>query len=162
MSVGSAAERRGTAAEYFRLRGKLYMYFQTDDGFILFCHSKYLSVSALFLLYLTIYLTIPNHINRIAYRNSFAPCKSLQMLFFQCGFRRYPVLFSHAVTSCVYISVILLHALLIGICRTDQSLFPEAVTNQLHTDGQSLRIRAAGNADTGQSRQVDGDGVDIS
>ena len=75
VGVGSAAERRGTAAEYFRLRGKLYMNFQTDDGFILFCHSnlhsadgsfhrrnresnfkfgsairaKYLSVSALFL-----------------------------------------------------------------------------------------------------------------
>ena len=51
----------------------------------------------------------------------------------------------------VYIfSVVLLHALLIGICCADQSLFPETVTDQLHTDGQSLGIRAAGNADTGQ------------
>ena len=40
VGVGSAAERCGTAAEYFRLRGKLYMNFQTDDGFILFCHSN--------------------------------------------------------------------------------------------------------------------------
>ena len=62
---------------------------------------------------------------------------------------------------CIF-SIVLLHALLIGICCADQSLFPETVTDQLHTDGQSLGIRAAGNADTGQSRQVDGDGVDIS
>ena len=58
MGIGSATERCGTAAEYFRLRGKLYMNFQTDDGFILFCHNKYLSVSALFL-YISDY--IPDH-----------------------------------------------------------------------------------------------------
>ena len=45
MSVGSAAERRGTAAEYFRLRGKLYMHFQTNYCFILFCHVAYLLCS---------------------------------------------------------------------------------------------------------------------
>ena len=34
--------------------------------------------------------------------------------------------------------------------------------DQLHADRQALGIRTAGNADTGQSRQVDGDGVDVS
>ena len=72
------------------------------------------------------------------------------------------MLFSHAVTSCVYISVVLLHALLIGIRCTDQCLLFEAVTDELHADRQALGIRTAGNADTGQSRQVDGDGVDVS
>jgi hypothetical protein len=45
VGVGSAAERRGTAAEYFRLRGKLYMHFQTNYCFILFCHVAYLLCS---------------------------------------------------------------------------------------------------------------------
>ena len=62
---------------------------------------------------------------------------------------------------CIF-SVVLLHALLIGICRTDQCLLFEAVTDELHADRQALGIRTAGNADTGQSRQVDGDGVDVS
>ena len=122
VGIGSATERCGTAAEYFRLRGKLYMNFQTNYCFILFCHSKYLSVSALLI---------------------------------RCCI--YP-----AGTNCVYISVILLHALLIGICRTDQCLLFEAVTDELHADRQAFGIRTAGNADTGQSRQVDGDSVDVS
>ena len=57
VGIGSATERCGTAAEYFRLRGKLYMNFQTDHCFILFCHNKYLSVSAL-LLYICVYFLL--------------------------------------------------------------------------------------------------------
>ena len=62
---------------------------------------------------------------------------------------------------CIF-SVVLLHALLIGIGCTDQCLLFEAVTDELHADRQALGIRTAGNADTGQSRQVDGDSVDVS
>ena len=45
VGIGSATERCGTAAEYFRLRGKLYMHFQTNYCFILFCHVAYLLCS---------------------------------------------------------------------------------------------------------------------
>ena len=45
VGIGSATERCGTAAEYFRLRGKLYMNFQTNYCFILFCHVAYLLCS---------------------------------------------------------------------------------------------------------------------
>ena len=57
VGIGSSTERCGTATEYFRLRGKLYMNFQTDHCFILFCHNKYLSVSAL-LLYICVYFPL--------------------------------------------------------------------------------------------------------
>ena len=62
---------------------------------------------------------------------------------------------------CIF-SVVLLHALLIGIGCTDQCLLFEAVTDELHADRQTLGIRTAGNADTGQSRQINGDGVELS
>ena len=61
---------------------------------------------------------------------------------------------------CIF-SVVLLHALLIGIGCTDQRLLFEAVTDELHADRQALGIRTAGNADTGQSCQIDGDRVNI-
>ena len=52
-------------------------------------------------------------------------------------------------------------AALVSVSRPDNMLLFEAVAQKLQADGQSLGIHAAGQADSGKSGQVRGNGVDI-
>ena len=134
MGIGRSAESSGAAAEDFGPGCQFYMNLKADYCFVLLCH-----------------LSAPPFI-----RIRSAGFAASSCWFWHCWFW-YCRLFCPARTVRETAS-----GLLIGKGRLNQFFLLEAVTNQLQADGKPPAVQAAGQADSGKSRQIGGNRIDIS